>query len=174
MYRGKHANAYKSCNRKPFVLLISLVLLAALAVGGTFAYLKANTDPVINTFTAGTGGVEIIEEKTETVKTSIKIKNTGNVPAYIRVAVVANHIDADGNVIGGNEIAIPASEKWQKLSDGFYYYKGIVAAGGQVEFLKSPLDYTGKEIDVMAQTIQAAGGFVSEKWKHSFNGNEWS
>ena len=179
MYRGKHSvqNTRKNYNKKPFVLLISLVLLVALAVGGTFAYLKANTAPVINTFTAGNSGIEIKEETLNNVKTAINVSVTGNVPVYVRVAVIVNNVDENGNVLSTDSSPVPHSDKWQELG-GYYYYKGVVnpgTAGVELPFLAQgqKIDFNGKTVDVMAQTIQAAGGFVSDKWGHDYVNGAW-
>lgn len=45
-------------------LILSLCLIFALAVGTTFALLKANTDPVTNTFTAAKSNIKIDEDVT--------------------------------------------------------------------------------------------------------------
>lgn len=174
MSNGLHSSKHENDNRKrfrtgkPLLLIVSLILIVTLAAGGTFAFLKASSEPVINTFTAGTGGIDIDEDKSNNVKTSIRISNTGDVPVYIRLAVVANHVDDNGNVVAGDAISIPNTDQWQ-LVDGYYYYKGIAAPGQVIEFLQSPLDYNNKEINVIAQAIQAAGGFVQEKWGHSYD-----
>lgn len=42
-------------------LILSLCLIFALAVGTTFALLKASTTPVENTFTAAKSGTDIVE-----------------------------------------------------------------------------------------------------------------
>ena len=177
MYKGSHSAPERGGkrNRKPFVLLISLVLLAALAVGGTFAYLKANTDPVTNSFTAGTGGIDIHEDKDGTEKKSVTIENTGNSPAYVRVAVTVNNVDKEGHITGSSERKPVTTNKWQEL-DGYYYYKGIVQPGADnaVRFLAEAFDYTGLEVNIMAQGIQAAGGFEKEAWGHTFDPSDSS
>lgn len=59
-------------------LILSLCLIFALAVGTTFALLKANTAPVENTFTAAKSGTDIVEKLDGSQKTSIAVKNTGH------------------------------------------------------------------------------------------------
>ena len=39
--------------KKKLMMALSLVLVAAMSIGGTIAYLMTNTDPVINTFVSG-------------------------------------------------------------------------------------------------------------------------
>ena len=120
--------------KKPVALVAILVLLCC-AVAGTVAYLVTSTGPVTNTFTPASVTTEVVEEFNGTTKSNVRIKNTGNIDAYIRVAVVANWIDKDGNVYGG---ATPVAGKdytltpktnsgWFQGSDGYYYYTNPVA-----------------------------------------------
>lgn len=54
--------------KKKFALMAaSLVLVAALAVGGTLAYLTAKTEAVVNTFTVGNVGKLTLEEESGTL-----------------------------------------------------------------------------------------------------------
>lgn len=48
---GKYSN--KGLNMKPLAILLALTLLVGCAIGGTIAWLTAQTDPVENTFTVG-------------------------------------------------------------------------------------------------------------------------
>lgn len=66
-------------------LILSLCLIFALAVGTTFALLKASTAPVENTFTAAKSGTDIVEKLDGSQKTSIKVQNTGTAVSYVRV-----------------------------------------------------------------------------------------
>ena len=50
-------------------LILSLCLIFALAVGTTFALLKASTAPVENTFTAAKSGTDIVEKLDGSQKT---------------------------------------------------------------------------------------------------------
>ena len=79
-------------------LILSLCLIFALAVGTTFALLKANTDPVENTFTAAKSGTDIVEKLDGNQKKSIVVKNTGTAVSYVRVKLVMNWVDENGNV----------------------------------------------------------------------------
>ena len=180
MYRGTHANTNNS-SRKPFVLLISLVLLVALAVGGTFAYLKANTDPVTNTFTPGSVPIEPVEDFNGTVKKSITIKNTGNAPALIRVALVISPINEKGEIDMSKPVNlnVDISSGWTEKG-GYYYCNSIIAPGESTpNLLKSDLTITGYQVDVLAQSVQAAGTFNGDSapetaWGHDYVNGAWS
>lgn len=186
MYNGSHVSPRKKSGgpRRPLLLLVSLVLLLALAVGGTVAWLNTSTGPVENTMIPGKVPITINETINETfngiTKSGVTVTNTGNIDAYIRVAIVANAVDKDGNIIAGTAPSYTVNEeKWQLLKDGYYYYKGAVAPGGTTEALFSgPVTVTG-ELNILAESIQVLGGIDGETasvyaWGHSFNGNKWA
>ena len=47
--------------KKSIALLMAAVMLMGVAIGGTIAWLKANTNPVVNTFTVGDVNIELYE-----------------------------------------------------------------------------------------------------------------
>ena len=174
MKRRYHGSRVSKTNRpKHFAGLLALALILVCTVGGTVAYLVTHTDPVVNTFTPGEVSCQVEEEfKDNTVKTKAVVKNTGNVPAYIRVAVVANTIDAKGNITGME--TLPAgrlnTEDWTKSGD-FYYYKGVVQPGDvTANLLKTGIDLTGIQVTILASAIQSMpDDAVKDAWKMSYN-----
>ena len=145
-------------------LILSLCLIFALAVGTTLAYLKANTSPVTNTFKAATSEIKIDENVKNGEKSSIQVVNTGTAVSYVRVKLVCNWVDKDGNV---SATPVPAptitnSDWFEK--DGIYYYKMPVALNGETSNLlkdhpitqgEAP-DGCHLEVTVLAESIQAA------------------
>ena len=121
-------------------LILSLCLIFALAVGTTFALLKANTDPVENTFTAAKSGTDIVEKLDGSQKTSIAVKNTGTAVSYVRVKLVMNWVDENGNVSAEPVNITPSiTDNWFEQG-GIYYYKMPVAAEGETtNLLKTPI-----------------------------------
>ena len=154
-------------------LILSLCLIFALAVGTTFALLKANTDPVTNTFTAAKSGTDIVEELDGSQKTSIAVKNTGTAVSYVRVKLVMNWVDESGNVSAEPVNITPSiTDKWFELG-GIYYYKMPVAAnnGETTNLLKTPITQDAApegyhlEVTVLAESIQAApSAAVQQSW----------
>lgn len=157
-------------------LILSLCLIFALAVGTTFALLKASTAPVENTFTAAKSGTDIVEELDGNQKKSIAVKNTGTAVSYVRVKLVMNWVDENGNV-SAEPVNIDVkydTTKWLE-QDGIYYYKMPVAADGKTENLlkaDSPITEPADkpegyhlEVTVLAESIQAAPSkAVTESW----------
>lgn len=148
-------------------LILSLCLIFALAVGTTFALLKASTAPVENTFTAAKSGTDIVEELDGNQKKSIVVKNTGTAVSYVRVKLVMNWVDDNGNV-SATPVNITVdydNTNWFE-QDGIYYYKMPVAPDGKTENLlqaDSPITEPADkpagchlEVTVLAESIQAA------------------
>ena len=153
-------------------LILSLCLIFALAVGTTFALLKASTAPVENTFTAAKSGTDIVEKLDGSQKTSIKVQNTGTAVSYVRVKLVMNWVDENGNVSAEPVNITPSiTDNWF-LKDGIYYYKMPVAAKGETtNLLQTPITQDAApegyhlEVTVLAESIQAAPSkAVTDSW----------
>lgn len=149
-------------------LILSLCLIFALAVGTTFALLKANTAPVTNTFKAATSGTHVDVEDSGNEKTGIFVKNEGTATSYVRVKLVMNWVDGNGNVVSGNnlpKVTLKEGSDWFLGTDGIYYYTKPVALNCQTSNLldgspiKQPEDAPDGchlEVTVLAESIQAA------------------
>lgn len=153
-------------------LILSLCLIFALAVGTTFALLKANTEPVTNTFTAAKSGTDIVEKLDGSQKTSIVVKNTGTAVSYVRVKLVMNWVDDNGNVSAEPVNITPSiTDNWFEQG-GIYYYKMPVAAKGETtNLLQTPITQGTApegyhlEVTVLAESIQAAPSkAVTDSW----------
>lgn len=153
-------------------LILSLCLIFALAVGTTFALLKASTAPVENTFTAAKSGTDIVEELDGNQKTSIVVKNTGTAVSYVRVKLVMNWVDESGNVSAEPVNITPSITDDWFLKDGIYYYKMPVAAKDfTTNLLQTPITQDAApegyhlEVTVLAESIQAAPSkAVTDSW----------
>lgn len=154
---------------------IAIILVVVMTIGGTVAFLMDSTESVINKFTPASSGITIEEEVKENCKTEIAVKNTGDTGAYIRVSLVANYYDENGNITGG--AAVPDftnSEKWFLGNDGYYYYKLPVAAGDVTDNLlasESKMQLKDNmQVTVLAQSIQASPtSVVHDKWGVTVN-----
>lgn len=146
-------------------LILSLCLIFALAVGTTLAYLKANTSPVTNTFTAAKSDIKIDEDVTGGQKKSIIVQNTGTAVSYVRVKLVMNWVDGNGKVVSGGklpEVTLNKSD-WFVQDDIYYYTKPIGPKDSTANLLKDPIkqpedapDGCHLEVTVLAESIQAA------------------
>ena len=171
----------KSNGKKPLLMIAALALVVALSIGLTSAFLTSQQG-LTNTFTPGKVSCEVVEDfdENKTSKTSIKVQNISEndnekanlVPAYIRVAVVANTVDAEGNITGSANVSGSlGGEGWVLGADGYYYYTKIVEPERDTSNLvKAPIPLSNIQVTVLAQAIQAHGvsdgeSAVAEAWK---------
>lgn len=160
-------------HKRAVLLSLAALLIVAASIGGTLAWLTSNPSGIVNTFTPGEVPNQVTEDPFDgTTKSNVRVKNTGNVDAYIRVALVPiwrNKSDNNGAGIAASlsqltfTDGLPASSKWSLATDGYYYYSDKVAAGASTEALigtaKVNITHEGKylELQVLAQSIQADG-----------------
>lgn len=81
-----HQNQNKGISPRMFVSMLAVMLLLGCAVGGTIAWLTAQTAPVVNTFTVGDIDIEL----TETTGTNYKIVPGTNITKDPKVTVKAD------------------------------------------------------------------------------------
>ena len=147
-------------------LILSLCLIFALAVGTTVALLKANTTPVTNTFTAAKSEIKINENVENGKKSSIQVENIGTATSYVRVKLVMNWVDGNGNIVSGDNlpnVTLNSDSSWFEKG-GIYYYKMPVGPNGQTSNLlegnpikqESAPEGCHLEVTVLAESIQAA------------------
>lgn len=164
--------------KKASALTIAIILILVMAIGGTVAFLVTHTDQIVNTFQPTDVSCEINEKFNDdnTVKTSAVVENTGKIPAYIRVAVVANTVDADGSITGAADVSNKlAGSGWTKVGD-YYYYNGVVKPNETTgNLLAEGIDLNGIQVTILASAIQAEPtNAVAEAWDVQFNGSTWS
>ena len=153
-------------SKKSLTALIALILIICLAVGGTVAFIVTQTQAVKNTFTPADVKVDIQEVFKDNIKSSITVLNVNDadkedVPCYIRVKLVSNIQDGNGNVLEAaplGEISFNNSD-WIDGGDGCYYYKNVVAVGDSTSNLLAEgarITLTdGQVVEVLAEGIQA-------------------
>lgn len=132
-------NGKRVMKTKQPVALVALLLLLCCTVAGTVAYLVTNTDPVTNTFTPASVSTEVNEDFDGITKSNVTIKNTGNIDAYIRAAVIVNWANDAGEISGtpvtNADYSITyntdANGDWFVGSDGYYYCKTSVKSEKQ-------------------------------------------
>ena len=173
-YEGKHRKAAAPAHGKALrtgrltTMVIATVLLLALAIGGTVAWLSTKDAPITNTFNPSKVACEVTEnfDGSTGVKSNVNVKNTGTIDAFIRVKLVTYRVNKDNQHIGG-EAEIPTftlGAGWAYY-EGYYYYTLPVAPGKQPKTnLTDSMTLTGtyndadggkQVIEVMAEAIQS-------------------
>ena len=104
----------------------ALVLAMSVMIGTAMAY--------FTTYAVAEGGVTIdlgftdteTEEEVIDSKKQIVLKNTGDYDCYVRLKALTGNAHKDGIVYSEPE----GAGLWTPGADGYYYYNGIVEAGG--------------------------------------------
>jgi hypothetical protein len=103
------------------------------AIGATLAFIIVQTTPIENTFPPPNLSINIIEGN--------NIKNKGDVPVYVRAAVVVNWVEknpeegkqpailSEQPVVGTDYTMTVNNTDWFLGSDGFYYCKAPLLVG---------------------------------------------
>lgn len=172
--RAAHSGAKRS-----LVLVVSVLVLLLAVAGGTLAWLTAQTDGVVNTFTPAQVSCEVTEDFNGTIKSNVNVENTSNIPAYIRVKLVTYRVNAQNQHIGGTA-EIPEfkpGEGWVKYGEYYYYTRPVAPDNNSPDIplidetgIKLTGSYDdadgGKQvIEVMAEAIQSSPAkAVGESW----------
>ena len=131
----------KTNSKKTWVLLLLLLAMVLCAIGGAYAYITAKTDEISNHFTPVKVTCKVEESFDGAVKQDVRIRNTGDIDAFIRAMPVFTWVDGEGKVLSavpvkGTDYTIEwGSEQWKEGSDGFWYYAAAVAPNATTEQL---------------------------------------
>lgn len=177
----------------PRVLILFLVL--TVLVPSVFAYMIHKSQTVENAFIPGKVDCAVREEFDDIVKSEIKVENTGNVKAYIRVRLVFNWVDSAGTVVARSFGPMPGiswdTTKWIRDEvDNTYYYKYPVEVGAKTANLLTrewSMDAVSEDtngltyyyypvMEVLAEAIQADGKIgdkpaVTDAWGVTIDAN---
>lgn len=166
-YTGKYAKG-----RKPGLLIpiLAVVLLLGLITAGVAYYLQ-ETGGATASYQLAQVSCQVDEVFDGSEKTEIKVKNTSNVPAYIRVRLVSYWETPSGKIAGRSspELNVSAADGWRDLGDNTWLYTKPVEPGKSTgNLLKEPLamevDAEGyiPVVKVLAEAIQESA--VTKAW----------
>lgn len=196
MYNGKFENksgsSHRSANARKAdwrtrkgghvaAAMLAVLLLAGLSIGGTVAWLTSRTGAIANTFSPAHVSCEVTESFNGTEKTQVNVKNTSDIPAFVRVKLVTYRTNDQGQHIGGvSELpAFTPGTGWVEHG-GYYYYTQPVAPGvfpeanlaDSITLTASYADADGghQSMDVMAEAIQSVPvDAIKAAWGNGFS-----
>ena len=146
----------RSLSRTAWISLLCTALLLVAGIGSVFAYVIIDgskpENQIVETFVPGQVEVEVTHAKDEENGIhTFTVTNVGNVPAYIRLAIVCNWVDKEtGNVhweapnmsffnsTSGND----GDHEWAPGSDGYHYFVMPVPGKSTVGTVFTVLDPT--------------------------------
>lgn len=155
----------KHAKKRTLILVGSVALVLALAIGTSFALLITRTNSVDNTFVPPISRISLDGQD--------YVTNTGNIPVYIRAYALANWYSTDDEhtilsekpQAGGEDpdytiiMDVENVENWFLASDGFYYYTKVVEPGQHIPLFADAIQHkqkTGYElrIQILSSGIQ--------------------
>ena len=164
---------------KPFLIAFCVCILACAAVSGSLAWLTSTPEQVVNSFTPGVVTIQVDEKFDGSTKSNVRIKNTGDVPAYSRVALVPAWVDDEGNIAAKHAslddcnitLGDDFNQFWFEGTDGFYYCKTFINPDKSTPILiKSCTVKDGEhkydfELQIIASAVQSLPtSTVGEVW----------
>lgn len=149
-------------------MALATVLLLALTIGGTVAWLTSKTSDITNTFTPSQVACAVNEFFNEATgeKSQVNVTNVGDTDAFIRVRLVTYRTNDSKLHIGG-AAEVPAftpGNGWVKYGDYYYYTKPVapnekpesdLISRIQLESVYTDADGGYQAMDVMAEAIQS-------------------
>ena len=156
------------------LILLAIVLIAA-TIGITAAFMFRKTEGN-GTFAPAKVSCEASEEFDGVTKQNIRVENTGNYPAYIRLRVVSYWRNAEGERVGQTcpMPKITLCEGWITDDEQTFYYTKPVEPQMLTPVLCEPFDLqTGldvvgnvlyQNVELLAETIQARPAEAMQVW----------
>lgn len=149
-------------------LLVCLILVIGVAVGGALAYVFTKPPTVENEFTPAQVSCAVVETFENNVKENVRIRNTGDATAYIRVTMVVtwkyqdsdgiDHVYAQAPVENVDyAISYANDPAWLQAEDGFWYYIYPVACEKEAASADETLTST-----LLQRVEQLAGATVPD------------
>ena len=118
--------------RLKVAIIVCLIILLALLCGTAFALMYRQTQELNNQLEAAVVDCTVLEEFNGTEKSSITVKNTGNIDAYLRLRMVSYWVDSNGKIVSkpSKMPTVTVAAGWVVGSDNTYYYSKPIAPGG--------------------------------------------
>lgn len=169
------------------LIVIGALALLAVICATVYAYMFRETETKSNLFTPAVISCEVHEvtDASITEKTSVTVKNTGNIGAYLRVRLVSYWVrmaeDGTSEIISKPSVMpeFQMAEGWMAGNDNTYYYKTPVSPDGFTgELLSSTITLIEEDgyqqvIDIFAEAIQSKpASSVTESWNVQLDAND--
>lgn len=161
------------------LVLLAVSLAAVCAV--TIAYMFSKSAATVNEFEKATVSCVVVEEFDGTEKSRVAVKNTSNIPAYLRVRLVSYWVN-DKNEIMAKPSAMPqfvTAQGWLPQGNNTYCYtKKVDPKESTPNLLAEGVIVTREEdgllqvIEVFADAVQGdPSKTVEESWKVTVDKN---
>ncbi|MGN1133250.1 MAG: hypothetical protein ACI4RN_02225, partial [Oscillospiraceae bacterium] len=164
--------------KKLCIFLLSAMILCMVNIGGTMAWLTARSEDLHNSLVPGKVQCKVDETFENNIKSKVRIKNTSNVPAYLRGAIVVTWQDKEGSIYGKAPIenidyTLSLNTFGWTEKNGYYYWNKAVKPNDFTSVLisecrplkASPSEEYSLNVEILAEAVQAEPiKAVEEAW----------
>lgn len=163
--------------QKKLMAVVSVALLLCAAVGGTLAWVTAQTPAVTNTFSPADVKVDITEDFDKTTKENIRLKNDGDIPVFLRAAVIVGW-EKDGNTVYDETGTLPdlpddkLGDGWTQKGEYYYYTASVEPTASTTELFTVAItepetkpDGARLQVTILAEGIQSTPrAAIADAW----------
>lgn len=165
------------------IIVLSVLLIASIAVGVTLAYFAANTnvagnvtlgDPVNINITQGGSSVTSLTFSGDALPGQVYDQVIGvSIPTNTSNALLRAKLTISNNDGATVNVEATTVDAWVDGDDGYYYYNGVATAGDSIDFITAitiPTSMTNDDanktfnIDVSVEAIQEANNAARAVW----------
>lgn len=165
------------------IIVLSIMLIASIAVGVTLAYFTANTsaagnvslgDPVNINITQGGSSVTSLTFGEDALPGQVYDQVIGvSVPTNTSNALLRAKLTITNSDGASVNVEATTVDSWVEGDDDYYYYNGIASAGDSIDFVTAvtiPTSLTNTDanktfnIDVSVEAIQEANNAARAVW----------
>ena len=149
--------------KKKLTTVLAIVLVVALSVAGTYAYLTDKTGPVVNTFTVGNVNIDLTEKTTDykmvpgtTINKDPKVTvkaNSEDCWLFVKVEKSANF---------DSFLTYDMANGWTKLEEGVFY-RPVEAGAADQDFAVLANDTVTVKPDVTKDMMDAIDNGTAAK-----------
>ncbi|MBR3908368.1 MAG: hypothetical protein IKJ50_01450 [Clostridia bacterium] len=168
-------------NKRLITIVTALVLLGLVLCGTVISYMFHISEQKDNLFTPAEVSCEVLESFDGEEKSSIAIKNTSNIAAYLRLRLVSYWVDGDGNIVAkpSKKLTFAIANGWKAGPDDTYYYispinsanktPNLLAEGEKIVLEQE--DGYSQVVEVFAEAIQSEPTAAVESWPVTLDSN---
>lgn len=168
-------------NKRLITIVTALVLLGLVLCGTVISYMFHISEQKNNLFTPAEVSCEVLESFDGEEKSSIAIKNTSNIAAYLRLRLVSYWVDGDGNIVAkpSKKLTFTIASDWIAGPNNTYYYISPIKpeektpnllADGQKIVLEQEDGYS-QVVEVFAEAIQSKPIDAVKNWGVTLDDN---
>ena len=158
----------KMKNTKNFTLFIiaCAVVTVLVSLTSVMAYMFKRSEILDNQFVPASVQCAVTEVFENDTKTSVKVQNTGDIEAYIRLRIVTYWQDSKGNAVAITAPEIKFDDDWEYDTDNWIYDEDE-----KTFYHKTPVAANGLTSELLAKDFE---GIKLEKRTEIFNGEKYT